>query len=582
MSISSEQLSKWATMFKEPLAEIDAQLFEQLQATYVSLLGDAELPRHWPELSLDQIPSAIDYLNLCTSVKNSVPCKYVDDPMANGEVYEGRWRQAFIRRVMQGEVTKLVQVLRKGYAETINWDEARIRIARWLQDQPTGTTSDYERYIEVYWPNCSISKLEAMANSLNARTYPDPTIENEVRAGTWRNVGVTTSKADDGSGIVTMSLAISHFRLDAFTNWLTGRNEEIVYLWGYGKDEAQAVIDAWKAKGHGATVAYRKDEGLIDLVLRSRDYDQVDVTSQTSSWDCRYKQITDYHFGVSDPEAYPLTTTPADGVSYDRQLRDNGDGSWDILVITRQVQYRDIPFQTSRISGMLTTETRQQLGLTTQTPEPMVLESGKVKEQRVEVRDDCSKDVLTNKDTPTRVSVNEYLARQGDGELEYRSEEYHDPNVPDVTKYKDSEGVEQDVGTTESAAILHHELDDFLTHNYKKSRTVKSFPFEGEKTWKVWGDKEVVTSQAYSETLGRYWNDHSYVYHLYAEHTLQYYNTVDDAIAFIHDDNGWDGSTLIDSGGSGWTKTDEFQYLAHKVRNKKSLIATYNYQEPLA
>jgi hypothetical protein len=179
------------------------------------------------------------------------------------------------------------------------------------------------------------------------------------------------------------------------------------------------------------------------------------------------------------------------------------------------------------------------------------------------------------------VSVNEYLARKGDGELEYRSEEYHDPNVPDVTKYKDSGGVTQDVGDTESAAILYHELDDFLTHNYKKSRTVKSFPFEGEKTWKVWGDKEVVTSQAYSATLGRYWNDHSYVYHVYAEHTLQYFNNQDDAIAFIHDDNGWDGGTLIDSGGSTWGKTDEFQYLAHKVRNKKTLIATYDYQEPL-
>jgi len=179
------------------------------------------------------------------------------------------------------------------------------------------------------------------------------------------------------------------------------------------------------------------------------------------------------------------------------------------------------------------------------------------------------------------VSVNEYLARKGDGELEYRSEEYHDLNPPDVTKYKDSGGVERDLGATESAAILYHELDAFLTHNYKKSRTVKSFPFTGEKTWKVWGDKEVVTSQAYSATLGRYWNDHSYVYHVYAEHTLQYFNNQDDAIAFIHDDNGWDGGTLIDSGGSTWGKTDEFQYLAHKVRNKKTLIATYDYQEPL-
>ena len=399
-NITAEQLTALFLKFKEPLAEIDARLFEQAQGTYVSLLGDAELPRHWPELSPDSIPDAIDYLNIVTSVKNSTPLKYVDDPMANQEVYRGRWRQAFVRRVMQGEVTKLVQVLRRGWAETINWDEARVRTGRFLQDQPTGAnTSDYERYLEVSWPNCSISKLNAMVASLNEREYVDPILENETRTGTWRNLGVTTTKSDDGSGIITMSLAISHFRLDAFTNWLTNHNEDVTYLYGYSKDEAQAVIEAWKSKGHGATVSYRKDEGLVDLVLRSRDFTQTDILNQPSSWDCRYKTFIDYHFGVSDPELYQLTTTPANGISYDRQLRDNGDGSWDILIITREVQYRDIPFQVSKISGDSSVETRQQLGLTTQTPEPMVSTAGVIKRQVCEVKDDCSKDVVTDKDT---------------------------------------------------------------------------------------------------------------------------------------------------------------------------------------
>ena len=591
-NISEKELSRLQVKFSEMLSENDARLFEQSQATYVSLLGDAELPRHWPELSSDAIPDAIDFLNLITSVKNKVPCKYVDNPKANGEVYEGRWRQAFIRRVMQGEVTKLVQVLRRGWAEQINWDEARVRIARKLQDQPTGTTSDYERYLEVYWPNCSISKLDAMVASLNERTYVDPVLENEVRTGTWRNLGVTTSKSDDGSGIITMSLAISHFRLDAFTNWLTNHNEDVTYLYGYSKDETQAVLDAWKAKGHGASVAYRKDEGLIDLVLRSRDFSQEDILNQTSSWDCRYKTIIDYHFGVSDPELYPLTTTPADGVSYDRQLRDNGDGSWDVLVVTRQVQYRDIPFQTSRISGMFTTETRQQLGLTTQTPESMVLESGKVKEQRVEVRDDCSKDVLTNKDTPTHVTVPEFIAEINERETVYHLEEYHDPDAPDI-------------GTPpayEDRAVLSHNLDDFLAHNFKRSRSVKKFPITDDEnvagiTWSEYAGTESITvqsEQADPDVAGAKYVSRQYIYEIVYAFTIKYFRTAQEAADFIGttetsvlpDDpnaNGFSSGLKTrhtDNTASHFDKTGEYEWQATRVWKTYDLRYTWRYDDP--
>jgi hypothetical protein len=403
---------------------------------------------------------------------------------------------------------------------------------------------------------------------------------------------VTTSKADDGSGIITMSLAISHFRLDAFTNWLTGRNEEIVYLWGYGKDEAQAVIDAWKAKGHGATVAYRKEDGLVDLVLRSRDYDQVDVTSQTSSWDCRYREITDYHFGVSDPELSPLTTTPANGVSYDRQLRDNGDGSWDILIVTRQVQYRDIPFQVSRISGMLTTETRQQLGLTTQTPESMELESGKVKEQRVEVRDDCSKDVLTNKDTPTHVTVPEFIAEINERETVYHLEEYHDPDAPDIGTPPDYE----------DRAILSHNLDDFLAHNFKLSRSVPKFPITDAEnaagiTWNEYAGTESITvqsAQANPDVSGAKYLSHQYIYEIVYAFTMKYFRSAQEAADFIGETETSvlpddPNANLFSSGpktrhtdntASHFSKTGEYEWQAFRVWKTYDLRYTWRYDDP--
>ena len=407
--VTPEELSRLQTQFNEVLAEKDAELFDRSETVYASLKGDAELWRVWPELSPDKIPDACDYLNLVTSVNNTVPLKYVDDPMAGREIFKGRWRQAYLRRVTQGDVTKLVQVLRKGYAEEIKWDEARIKSARRLQDQPDNdpdgddNTSANEKYMEVVWLNCSISKLDAMASSLSDSTYLDPIIENETRDGTWSNAVVATGKADDGSGTITMMLAIPHFRLDGFTTWLTHRTEKVAWLWGWEKDQAQAIANAWKAKGRSCTFGYNSSNGLVDIILRERDYDETTISSATSEWNCRYKTLADYHFGVEDPELYPIETTPADGISYERRLVDNGDGSYDIIVYTKNSQYRNVEYQTSEISADATVATRQQLGWRSVAldgaQESMVSENGVIRQQRVNVRDDCAKDITTDKDT---------------------------------------------------------------------------------------------------------------------------------------------------------------------------------------
>ena len=403
----AESLSTLRAKYAEILAANDWEIFDKNPTVYVSLSGDAELWRALPELSPDYIAEFTDLLNRITDIKNEVECSYVDDPEAGGETFEGRWRQAYIRRIAQGDVTKLVQVLRKGYAQSIYWTEARVKGGKFLQDQPTvgpdgvSHISSDEKYLEVYWPNLAPEKVQAMVDGLNASTFTNPVVQEETRTGVWHNLVVAPSVADDGSGVITLSLAMAEFRLDGFAAWLTHRTENIAYLWGYAKDEAQAVANAWKAAGRSCTFSYSKESGLVDIILRERDFDPLTVGTVTASWNCRYKEVADYYFGVSDPTLYPLITTPVNGISYDRTLRDNADGSWDIIIITRNVQYRDIAFQNSAIDATSTTTTRQQLGLTTQDAESITSTSGAVLSQRVEVRDDCSKDVITNKDTGT-------------------------------------------------------------------------------------------------------------------------------------------------------------------------------------
>jgi len=307
---NSDQLSAWALRFKEPLKEADAQLFEQLQATYSSLLGDAELPRCFPELSPDAIPDAIDYLNTVTSVKNSVPCKYVDNPMANGEVYEGRWRQAFIRRVMQGEVTKLVQVLRRGWAEQINWDEARLMDGDNQPLQP-------ERMLRVQFVNLNYAKLGEMIDGIETtKYYINPTIAGEIYDGPpvgdppvnadqkWRVLSARPSRADDGSGVITLTLAknliMTPDELPAailvsddkalsspFAHDTTSLKN--AYVWEYrwiDPDYAQELRD---------TIALLA--GVIDAkVVKDNDGTcKIQVLTQTNTWKGDLSQVWEHH-----------------------------------------------------------------------------------------------------------------------------------------------------------------------------------------------------------------------------------------------------------------------------------------------
>lgn len=393
----------------EFLVEIDAEVYERQgsESTSVSLTGDAELWRVWPELSPDLIPQAIDFLNEYTSVDNYLknqPRKYVVNPKVGREEWEGVWRQAYVRRVVQGDVTKLVQVLRKGYAQSINWDEARLGGGINLRDQPTGSNTSYEeKYVEIIWPNCSPYKLHEMAASLNASSYSDKSVCGYTFSGAWSNLTVGSKVETDGSGTIVLTMARPRFRLDGFINTLTHRIEDVIYLWGWEKDKAQAVADAWgNTKGRSCRFQVDKKSGLVDIILSERDFVEETITGVLTGRDCRYSEVADYHFGVEDPDLYPLETTPEQGkgITYTRQLRDNGDGSWDIIITTRTVQYRDIDEYVSQRSAGESVSTHQQLGVTTQTVDSIdAAEDGVIASRDVQIRDDCSKDVVTRKET---------------------------------------------------------------------------------------------------------------------------------------------------------------------------------------
>ncbi len=509
------------------------------------LVNDRTLLRKVIKVDLVEIQELAEYLRLHTSVlnKGAGKCYTVKNPMVNGIVHPGTWRGVDVATV-DSPITKgtITQQLSLGWATKIAWTEARLLESDNLQ--PLGAAS--YKFLTVQWVNCARGSVNAMAASLSAASFAAVIIQGEPYAGTWYNSGVTPSIAPDGSGIVTLELSI---------------------------------------------------------------------------------------------------------------------------------QYRDIPFQTSEVRADALIEVRQQLGLTTETQEPMTSVAGEAKSQQVSVNKDSSKNVHTSKDTgieqtteeivdtglvksvveektvqvtelpdptpPTlaspgvivsiinrvskyfqrwttrkktdtakHVSVNEYISHIGERGTTYQSEEKHDSSAPNIMKYRNSAGqvktatldaqgnpLDADEKSVE-LSILSHSLDDFLTRNYTKSRTVKKFPISDADnveglSWPVYGDMETVTIQTTSPFSGNAYVSDVYKYQIIDTYTMRYFTSAKAARVWIISKNTtsalpedplaytWSGEkTKYDENNLSTFRGSGTEWTAIAVVRTRSERARYRYHDP--
>jgi hypothetical protein len=303
-----------------------------------------------------------------------------------------------------------LQVLRKGFAETAIWSEARIDGSQIALGNSVGagvagsTSHDPDKELNIRFNNCSPFKVDAIAESLLVASYAaGVTVGTEVYSGAWHCVSVGTKIEDDGSGTVSLRIARPTYTLQGYEDFGTERAQDVYYIADVPKDLAQGVLTAWKIAhpiGSSASCSYSRDQKLVNITLRVRAATQKTYLAGIVKLDCRYSDELTIYMGVATPDLYQLpAVTDGMGISYDRLPTSNGDGTWDIRITKRTVKYRDVTGLTIEQNADQSTVQRQQLGLTVQAMEPMLETTGVMKTQRVEVKDDCSKDVTTNAET---------------------------------------------------------------------------------------------------------------------------------------------------------------------------------------
>ena len=423
--------------------QLDAKYAERVRVTDAALVGDEEIVRRWPEIGNGYLSRCMTALSLFTDASNNKPQSWVLNPVCGREVFPGVYRVVTVDVDVQKSGLKgIIQTLRKGWATSLVWGEARLEEsergpANNVSLAGTVPASDNPtRMLKVRFPNCDPGKVEAIAAAAGGTaTYSSPVIRGETYSGTWNTVWSAAKIEEDGSGTVTLFLALVQYNLKSYDNFGTEREQDIFYVYDCPKNEAQTILDAWKAKypvGSSATANYSRSNGLVDLVLRRRTDKTITADFGITGLDCRYTETQTAIFGTSDDEAYPIPPiTDGAGISYSRTVRSNGDGTFDVILTKKEVKYRNATELTIEQSAASATVQRQQLGLTDEELADMTEEDGVVKTQRVEIRDDCSMDVTTNVETGKEMVTEQITVAKSYTETReektYQAEELPDP-----------------------------------------------------------------------------------------------------------------------------------------------------------
>lgn len=394
--------------FQDVWKLIQGKNAQRVKIMDVPVNGDAEITRRWENIAEGYLSRCLQALAEFTDEKNPSPMRYVVDPEVDREKFPGIYRQVTLDvDVQKPGLRGIIQTLRKGWAKTANWDEARLLECKYGAANDVNvpgignTQSDNPiRFARILFPNCAQDSLTAIARELASRTtYSDLNVGGNLLAGEWRTIYAGEKLNEDGSGSVELFIGRIQYVLQAYDNFGTERTYDVYYLYDVPRPAAQGIMDSWKTqnpKDSSATASYSRSNDSVDIILRKKASEESRHDAGSVDIDCRYSRIMVMYLGCASANDHPIPNNVGDGISYSRTVRPNGDGTFDITIVRQVVRPRNIENLVIEQTAEETVFQRQQLGLTSQPMASMAEEPGKIKTQSVEVRDDCSRDVKTN------------------------------------------------------------------------------------------------------------------------------------------------------------------------------------------
>jgi len=401
--------------YVEQLAEERWQAFDKALDVQVDGFDDQEINRMIENIAVgegDTVDDVLEFIRDYTSVKNyqsgvTQKYAYVDDPMCQGHVHEGRFRQAFtrVKYKSQGDLVSVIQTLRKGFVtslakeddDLVDWTKGR------LADQNKAFST--EHYVTIQFPNIASTKVNEIVTYLDGLDVSsfNPVIRDEAIGTGMHRLAVVSKQQDDASHVITMFLADPQVTYEGYRDYETYKQQDITYHDSVPKNLYDGIIEAYKATGRSAVGTYNPQTKLHKIVLSEKADVSESILDAVTFVNCDRYKLTSYYWGISKEELEALENAipsePDRGKTYIIDtIGNNGDGTYNFVFsiwIRNKRVYADQRVETSTGSQ---TERGKILGSVDDADIPDIDTTvrGTAKRQRIQIKDDCSKDIITD------------------------------------------------------------------------------------------------------------------------------------------------------------------------------------------
>jgi len=402
------------------------------------LLPDGRLERYIDGISHRDVDDLVGFLESFVSVPNyeadaSIKYAYCTGPLIDSQPKAGKWRHLGVRTQRvdaqgredpKGSTWRIIQVLAEGFLTTIAHADARLIQGRSntgdvviVDEAPVGDNPGAE-YLTLEWVGVDPDTVKALADgklstaTLSGLAYRK--IANDGAAVTvalgdgWHCLAVNWELAQDGSGTIRLGVAKPEFVLKGFTSWLGSRQSGLTQYFDVPEALAQGIMDEAKARGADCRAnGYDAAQGLVNLTVSQLDLSGVALNDIPISSNCDMVVTASFLWGTGDSSLLPIPGSIPAGTSYDRNLNEDGDGRFSIVLRKNVRQYRNtIPEYDSEFRADQGKKTKVWKGVTDQDLSvDLGAVTGSVVRVRETVREDCSKDVYRDVITPKPQTV---------------------------------------------------------------------------------------------------------------------------------------------------------------------------------
>jgi hypothetical protein len=292
----------------------------------IPLMDQVELTRRWERVRGEALAEARTFLEKYTSANNAsaiaagTPQYFVDDPLVDGRPMPGRWRLVSVmdsavrqnaapreEQIAQG----VVQILRRGFATQLHWDEAQAGERQENVEEPLAKVRT------VRFVNLDPSSTQSIAGELTA-SLDSLTLSGETLVGPWYLVGTRIYWADDGSGVIEARYATIGYQWAA-EEWAGALvQNSLIYYKDVPQQLVQGIVSTYSAQQDaGVEVNIQISgaaQGLFDLTIsttttnsRSLDFsvgvEEESIEDISMRWNLTLAELTAFKAPYELPEA---------------------------------------------------------------------------------------------------------------------------------------------------------------------------------------------------------------------------------------------------------------------------------------